>query len=273
MKRLLTLLLLAGCATSGQKAADDPFTGARGCLLVYDLKANSWVKQINADVCRERHPPYSTFKVPLAVMAFDAGILKGPQSSRKWDKKKRLLPAWNRDHTAASWMKESVVWFSQSLVRQMGRAKVQKYLDAFDYGNRDFSGDLTEAWLSALPGQTKGPKVSVAISSYEQITFLEKLWNGELPAHHRAQRLARDLTLLEKSPKGFTLYGKTGSGFHGKDNRLRRGWFVAWITKGAQSYAAVVMYEDTTPPPADAGYGGRHARALMLAELTKADLY
>jgi len=53
-------------------------------------------------------------------MAFDAGILKDEGSGMKWDGTKTSRQEWNRDQTAASWMKYSVVWFSQRLTPQLG---------------------------------------------------------------------------------------------------------------------------------------------------------
>ena len=70
--------------------------------------------------CKKRVSPASTFKVPLALMAFDAGILKDEGSGMKWDGTKTSRQEWNRDQTAASWMKYSVVWFSQRLTPQLG---------------------------------------------------------------------------------------------------------------------------------------------------------
>ncbi len=122
-----------------------------GCFLLYDMKSKDYIEEFNSARCRQQTAPCSTFKVPLAVMAFDAGVLKDEQTKFKWDGKKRSILTWNQDQTASSWMKESVVWYSQIITKKMGRKKVQAYLDKFQYGNHDFSGDIATAWLTGSP--------------------------------------------------------------------------------------------------------------------------
>lgn len=52
-------------------------------------------------------------------------------------------------------MKESCVWYSQVLTKELGMKKFQDYVTKFSYGNMDLSGDkgqkngLTHAWVAS----------------------------------------------------------------------------------------------------------------------------
>ena len=128
-------------------------------------------------------------------------------------------------------MKFSVIWYSQRLTEWLGEARFQQYVDRFDYGNRELSGNpgkhdgLTQAWLSS----------SLAISPQEQARFLGKLVSGKLPVSAEAVR--RTSTLLRQPDiDGWQIHGKTGMGYpkllDGSLNRDQQiGWFVGWASK------------------------------------------
>lgn len=265
------LFVTAGCSSSppSPDAAKPTAETTRRCFLLYDVKKGTFDKVVGEEVCREAFPACSTFKVPLAVIAFDAKALPDETTVLKWDKKKRERDAENRDHDARGWMRDSIVWFSQRITTTLGKKKLQKYLDAFGYGNRDLSSPqgLTQAWL-VRPNAPKGLK----ITAYEQIEFLKKLWRDALPASPRAMRLARDLTLLETSPNGFVLHGKTGSNFYDDARKLHFGWFVAHVQKGDQEYIAVTNFRDTVPVDLP-GYGGLRAKEMTKQSLREANLW
>lgn len=150
------------------------FTDKEGCFLLYDLKSKTYVDAYNPDYCKRQQPPLSTFKIPLAVMAFDSGLLKNDNFTFKWSGEKEEIAEWNHDQNATTWMSNSVIWFSQKITKSLGKPKVQEYLKAFEYGNEDFSGKLENAWLTPAPFVRPPVKTSVLISPVEQIQFLEK---------------------------------------------------------------------------------------------------
>lgn len=239
------------------------------CFLLYNLKTSQYEKVIGGARCEERYTPCSTFKVPLAVMSFDAGILRDENTSFLWDGVVRSkIPVWNQDHTAMSWMQNSVVWYSQELTKMMGKKKAQDYLKKFQYGNEDFSGSLTQAWL--LPIDLS--QSTIKISAYEQIEFMKKLWTGTLPAKKKALDITKKITYLETSKNGFTLHGKTGSGSLGAQRNLRLGWFIAHIEGQGKEYLAVYTFNDKTPSK-DLSYGGPLAKEEMKKILIKEKLW
>ncbi|MNJ55368.1 Beta-lactamase OXA-1 precursor [compost metagenome] len=131
-------------------------------------------------------------------------------------------------------MTYSVIWYSQRLTEWLGAARFQQYVDRFDYGNRDLSGNpgkhdgLTQAWLSS----------SLAISPQEQARFLGKLVSGKLPVS--AQTLQHTANILRQPDiDGWQIHGKTGMGYPklldgSLDRDQQIGWFVGWASKQDQ---------------------------------------
>jgi len=203
------------------------------CFLA---KENSKVIQQQGD-CQTRFTPQSTFKIALSLMGFDAEILKN-ETQPQWPFKESYDPVVNvckGPHDPRTWMRDSCVWYSQVLTKQLGMKKFKHYVRTFNYGNQDVSGDknqhngLTNAWLSS----------SLEISPEEQTEFLQKLVHNKLPVSTKAQELTKKILFREELPGGWKLYGKTGTGDLlnvDKTKKLDRqhGWFVGWIEKNGR---------------------------------------
>jgi beta-lactamase class D len=241
------------------------FAGRDGCFELYDLKTNKLVVRYNPSHCGKRVSPASIFKVPLALMAFDVGILKNERSAMKWDGTKTTRKEWNRDQTAASWMRNSVVWFSQRLTPRLGMRRVKSYLARFNYGNKDMSGGITKAWLQS----------SLLISPDEQLRFWRRFWREDLPVSRNAFDMTKRITLVGRSRSGWTLHGKTGSGamVSEKGKLLRAsGWFVGHVARGNREYVFVTHYTDRAPPT-DRRPPGWIAREITTRALGQMGLY
>jgi len=239
---MLGAILLGVTALAGEPDYAAIFAGRDGCFELYDLKANSLVVRTDSRRCAERTSPSSTFKVPLALMAFDAGILTDESSSMEWDGTMTSRDVWNRDQTAATWMRDSVVWFSQRLTPLLGMDKMRAYLARFEFGNQDMSGGLTKAWLES----------SLLISPDEELRFWERFWREKLPVSQHAFHMTKRITLVDTSASGWTLHGKTGSGAVGsagpdRKSTLWLGWFVGHVARGDREYVFVCRYADRVP--------------------------
>ena len=245
--------LIACLALTTAAAAQDA-----DCFILYDLKADKVVVRSGDARCEERVSPCSTFKVPLALMAFDAGVLKDETSARTWDGTKYSRPAWNKDHTAASWMRDSVVWFSQRLATEMGAERVKAYMSALDMGNGDMSGGLTKFWLES----------SLLVSPDEQLQFWTRFWREQLPVSKHAYQMTKRITLAEKSPGGWTLHGKTGSG-----DEATGGWFVGHVERGDREYVFVTRYVDRAKASKDDRPAGWIARDIAKKLLAKMEVF
>ena len=253
---------LAAESTTLSRSDKNYFPQMKGCFLLYNMKKKIFDKVIGEENCRERFVACSTFKIPLAVMAFDSDVLNDENQTLKWDGKKGFLESHNQDHNAKTWIRDSVVWFSQRLTPLLGMKKIKNYLHVFHYGNEDFSAGLAEAWLVS-PGK-KSP--ALKISAYEQVEFMKNLWTDHLPVSKRAMQITRDISFLELSPHGFKLSGKTGSNYYDhnydQDKRVSLGWFISHLEKGEQEYIAVANFSDLVPADAKK-YGGMRAKQIV----------
>jgi beta-lactamase class D len=263
---LWILIVTVSCAAPAPKVtapvaqaslSTDPFDGTLGCFLLYNVKTKEFDRVIGEEICRQRFPACSTFKVPLAAIAFDTGLLKDENTTYKWDGVKGDREAINKDHSAKSWMSDSVAWYSQRLTTKLGEKKLQRYLDLFKYGNRDISAGLKNAWLIPPGIDSKGLK----ISAYEQVDFMKQLWSSKLPVAKRVSKMTQDLTFLETTPAGFKFSGKTGSSANPTDPKAKFGWFVGHLKKENAEYIVVTNFTDLTPPKVE-GPGGPRAKAI-----------
>jgi beta-lactamase class D len=258
--RMMRLALLCGFIFAGGQAL------ANTCTLVTEFDTGRILKR-EGD-CERRNSPASTFKVPLSVMGYDAGIFTA-EDSPAWPYKpeyKTWNEAWKKTTTPRSWLKDSVLWFSLVLTGHLGEERFKRYVDAFDYGNRDVSGDkgksngLTRSWLSAS---------SLQISPVEQIGFLQKLLKRELPVSQKAQDMTLAIMPAFPLSDGWTAYSKTGSGFQptrngGFDRNRQFGWFVGWAQKGERKILFARLIHDERK---ESGVASFRARDGLLAEL------
>ncbi len=271
---LLLLSVMAGCTTVEEQPSDNfegihvskvdvskYFTGVDGCFLLYNVTKGVFEKTYNEKRCHEQVAACSTFKIPLAVMAFDSGVLADENEKLSWDGRDYGISSWNQDQDAQSWITNSVVWFSQRMMTKLGFERAQKYLKKFEFGNRDLTGGLTTAWLTANPLAKETPRSSLKINAYEQVEFLEKLWKGILPASAVSMERTRKLLLLDHSSTGFEIAGKTGSGFVGKFADLRIGWFVAHLEGNGEEYISVVSFTDQRKM-SPRSFGGVYAKQI-----------
>ncbi len=201
------------------------------CTLIVDL-SNGEVQHRDR-ICDRRVTPMSTFKLPLALMGFDAGILQG-QHEPLWPYRKEFDgPARTRKSVDPTiWLADSIVWYSRETTRKLGAAAFGRYVADFDYGNADVSGTpgrvdgLTDAWLGS----------SLVISADEQAAFIRRMLLGKLPVSEEALRLTRDIVPTFEAG-GWRVHGKTGSGWmRGADAQWDKdrpvGWFVGWAERG-----------------------------------------
>lgn len=205
------------------------------CTLVQEVGTPAPL--IRDGACGRRISSASTFKVAISLMGFDSGILTSPDTPElpfragyvDWN------PKWRQATTPKRWMRYSVVWYSQRVTEKLGADRFVAYVDAFDFGNEDVSGDpgkdngLTHAWLSS----------SLQISPDEQVAFLTRMIERELPVSARAVEQTRTLMDNGFQPGGWHVFGKTGAGLpRDDDGGLLRGqpfgWYVGWAEKGGR---------------------------------------
>jgi beta-lactamase class D len=175
--------------------------------------------------------PASTYKVPNSLIALETGVVEDPDKDIfKWDGVKRSIEAWNRDHTLRSAIAASAVLVYQEIAQRIGPERMQKYVDLFEYGNRNIGGGIDQFWLTG----------DLRIDPVQQVDFLDRLRRGVLPVSKRSQDLVRDILPVTKVGDATI---KAKSGLLGAEvGKPSLGWLVGWAEKGsAQTVFALNM--------------------------------
>lgn len=244
-----------GATLSLSALAGAPGQAAVLCTVVADAADGHIVfQQGTQQACATRYTPASTFKLPIALMGADAGVLQGPHEP-VWNYQSGYPEwggdAWREPTDPVRWIKYSVVWYSQLIAKALGQEGFERYTTAFHYGNEDVSGE---------PGKHNGTDgawiiSSLRISPLEQLAFLRKVVNRELPVKTAAYDLAENLFEVGKAGD-WRLFGKTGTGSPGDKGVYTSanayGWFVGWARKDGRQlvFARLVQDERTTKPNA-----------------------
>lgn len=235
MRRNEGFMLGSGLLAASLLAAGSGSASAVGlvleCTLVVDAADGKTLA--HHGICDQAFAPMSTFKVPLALMGFDAGVLKDPKTPR-WDYRPEFN-AGKRDQKAVNptlWLEDSVLWYSRQITQRLGEDRFAGYVAKFNYGNRDVSGDpgknngLTHSWLMS----------SLKISPVEQVGFMRAMLDRQLPVSAKAYDMTEATMPRFAIEGGWTVHGKTGSGRlrdkDGAEGKVRPlGWFVGWGEK------------------------------------------
>lgn len=187
------------------------------CLLVIPMSVSVWAEQarevypdtvfVMKDLesgvestwgprVKDRHPPFSSFKIPNLLIALETGAASGIEHPFPYSPERRPLqswwpPDWAQDQTLETAFRRSAAWAFQDLALRLDEATYHKYLEEFEYGNQAHHGDAF--WLDR----------SLLISPLEQVSFLERLLSGKLSVstEHVEAVAARD-HLLAVDEKG-----------------------------------------------------------------------
>jgi len=250
-----TVLRIAAlvAATVARVPAQSPAPSG-SCFLLYEIGRGE-TRREPASSCGLRVTPASTFKIPHALAALDAGVVAGPDVIFKYDGRPVDLDNWRRDHSLASAMRYSVVWYFQRIAEALGPVREREYLERLNYGNRDSSSGPTTFWIGG----------SLLISPEEEQEFLLRLYGDRLPVSKNAMRTVRDILRQPPGvvmnatgehgfdapwPRSAVVSAKTGSATDRTGSNVR--WIVGHVQRGSRSWifaSNVVGLGDT---PADA---------------------
>jgi len=256
MRALAVLVLLAGCSqqpgpTTGappprpspsptpivpsDPAPDLAKLWPEGCFTMRD--AGGMVHANDREACAKPRRPYSTFKIPNALIAVDAGVLAGADAPIRWDAKR--IPAqahwsaeWRKEHTLRSAMKVSAVPHFRTLALELGADRMKAGLAKLAYGNQDTSGGLDLFWLRG----------GIRISADQQLAFVEKLARKQLAVSVGAQQAVTEVIELAREGDA-VLYGKTGTGGLENDAEGWLAWQVGWVERKGTITPYAVWFE------------------------------
>ena len=227
---------MSATATDSPKSLVKPelekyFQGFKGAFVLYDLNSNQYIRY-DPERCAERFIPASTFKIMNSLIGLEAGVIPDENYVIKWDGTHYDIPSWNQDNTLKTAIQNSVVWYYQELARRVGNEKMQYYVDAAHYGNQNISGQIDTFWLEG----------GLRISADEQVEFLKRLYQGDLPFSPRSINIVKKILVLEKT-ESYQLSGKTGS-----VQRVtpHEGWFVGYLETSGKVYFFATNYESSS---------------------------
>jgi beta-lactamase class D/beta-lactamase regulating signal transducer with metallopeptidase domain len=235
------------------------------CTAISD--AASGARLAHEGQCDERVTPASTFNIAVSLMGYDSGVLEDEHTPvlpfkpgyPDWN------PTWRQSTDPSSWISNSVLWFAQQIAVRLGAERFQRYVQQFKYGNQDVSGDpgkdngMTLSWVSS----------SLTISPAEQVTFLRKVVNRQLPLSPHSYDMTSRIMTSEVLPNGWQVHGKTGTAAHvlpsGEDDEAHQyGWYVGWAKKGDRTvvFARLVLLKRE-----ENNHAGWRVRQVFLRQL------
>jgi len=242
-------------------ASQAPFS----CTVLADAATGK--ELVREGHCDEPVTPASTFNIPVALMGYDSGILQGEHAPVLPFKAgyAAYIPSWRADTDPSSWLQNSVLWYAQQVTTRLGAARFQDYVQRFGYGNQNLAGDpgkdngLTHAWISS----------SLRISPLEQVAFLRKVANRELPLSAHAYTMTARIMPQRTLANGWQVMGKTGTASAllpdgSEDDTRQYGWYVGWATKGQRT---VVFARLALDAKQESDMGGPRSREALLREL------
>ena len=197
--------------------------GIEGSIIIYDLNQDQ-VYQYNPTRNTTPFLPASTFKILNSLIALETKVIADEKTILTWDGIQRSIPEWNQDLNMKQAFRVSAVWFYQILARRVGYEPMKDWVKQAGYGNQTIGKpeDIDQFWLEG----------ELRITPQQQIEFLRRLYNNELPFSERSLSIVKDIMVVEKTPN-YTIRAKTG--WEGKGNP-NIGWYVGYVEQNQNVY-------------------------------------
>lgn len=196
--------------------------GVSGTFVLMDISADRTYVVDPARAARRIHPA-STFKIPNSLIAFDTGAVHDDQEVLPYGGKPQPYKQWEHDMALPEAIRLSAVPIYQEVARRVGFERMQAYVDAFDYGNRQLGSVIDQFWL-------RGP---LEISAFEEARFTSRMALKQLPVKPRTWDMVHRMLLIEQQGDA-ALYAKTGVA---TEYQPQIGWWVGWVERAGSVYA------------------------------------
>ena len=194
-----------------------------GSIVIYDRNLDRFYQH---NPLRNDTPflPASTYKIPHSLIALETGVIKDDVDVLTWDGIERNLPQWNQDLNLRLAFKYSGVWFYQVLARRIGHQQMQDFIAQMQYGNSNIGAatDIDRVWLEG----------ELRITPRQQIDFLRRLYENDLPFSQRNIDMVKDIAIAEQTPD-YTLRAKTG---WATNKTPYIGWYVGYLEQNDNVY-------------------------------------
>lgn len=225
----LSMSYVFSSETPLEKDPEPFFEGYTWTLLIESMDGEEHY-EYNPELADTPLPPCSTFKIPNSLIGLDSSVVNSLDHRFKFEGEPTWNEQWNRDHTLRTAFRHSTVWYFQRFARKVGEEKMQAYLDALDYGNRDISAGIDQFWLGS----------SLKITARQQLKFIQSLYHETLPFPSEIQQSVKEI-MVYRTGENYILRGKTGSDW---DERYILGWYVGWLETGDKAYAFAAAVQD-----------------------------
>ncbi len=197
----LALLVFVSCNHDNSTDNWENFfqeNNVNGTFVLKNLGTNE-ILIYNKERSNKEFVPASTFKILNSMIALQESSIESINDTIKWDGINRSFKSWNKDQTMKSALPISCVWFYQELARRTGQEKMQEWIDKTNYGNKKIENKIDRFWLDG----------NLAISTNEQIDFLEKLVKNELSFDKNIQKTVKGIMITD-STTNYIIHSKTG---------------------------------------------------------------
>jgi len=193
--------------------------GVEGSIIIYDSKLYRTFEH-NSQRNITPFPVASTFKILNSLIALETAVIRDEIVVLTWDGIERSLAVWNRDLNLKEAFQISAVWFYQVLARRIGYNQMTSWVKKVDYGNNNTGNpeDIDQFWLNG----------KLQITPQQQIQFLSRLHNNDLPFSDRTISIVKDIMIKEKTPN-YTIRSKTGWFGYGNPEIKNIGWYVGYV--------------------------------------------
>jgi beta-lactamase class D len=186
-----------------------------GSILIFDSNKNNYYSN-NYKWTEKGKLPASTFKIANSIIALETKVVDNDTTIFKWNGETRYLQSWEQDLSLKEAFHLSCVPCYQEVARKIGIKRMKSYLKKLNYGAMVVnSNSIDNFWLS---GESK-------INQLEQIHFLLRFYNSELPISKRTEEIMKQLMVIEEN-KSYKISGKTGWSIRNGNNN---GWFVGYL--------------------------------------------
>jgi beta-lactamase class D len=200
----------------------------KGSFLLYDLKKNQFTAY-NPKRAKKGFLPASTFKIFNTLVGLETGVVDTNVLIR-WDGVRRWNVDWNRDMKLKTAFQLSCVPCYQQIARKVGAERMKEWLQKANYGKMDVqASNLDTFWLT---GESR-------ISPFEQVDFLKRLYNNELPFAENTMAQFKNIMIAERK-EDYILRAKTG---WTTERKMNIGWYVGYVEKGDNVYFFVLNME------------------------------
>lgn len=202
-----------------QRYFDD--CAVEGSIAIYDNTNQKWIVSDTSGVRKETLPA-STFKIINLLIALQTGVIDDENEVIRWTgsadtTKYGYRPDIYHEMTVREAFEVSAVWVFIELAERIGSDNYRKYLAECHYGNLDLSQPGADFWNFGNFG----------ICPVDQVKFLKKLYEGNLPFSKKNIEAVKDVMITEQN-EALTIRSKTG---WARDKGINTGWWIGYVEK------------------------------------------